>query len=44
MIKQIQKEVKIFWGSVPLTPLAARAFGARDCLLPPNKSNLATAL
>ena len=33
---------KIFQGSIPPDPLAARAFGARDCL--PSKSNLATAL
>ena len=28
----------------PWTPIAARAFGARDCPPPPNKSNLTTAL
>ena len=28
--------------NLPWSPLAARAFGARDC--PPNKSNLPTAL
>ena len=31
-------------GACPRTPLAARAFGARDGAPPPNKSNLATAL
>ena len=35
---------KTLGGACLRTPVAARAFGARDCPPPPNKSNLATAL